>query len=42
MLLSKLALDNESYQHDQLIGVLNYSDIRDKVWPIHPLHKVWG
>lgn len=42
MLLSKLALDTESYQHDQSIGLLNYSDIRDKVWPIHPLHKVWG
>ena len=42
MLLSKLALDNESYQHDQSIGVLNYSDIRDRVWSIHPLHKVWG
>ncbi|MFU1788812.1 hypothetical protein ACM3BO_08925 [Mammaliicoccus sciuri] len=24
------------------IGVLNYSDIRDRVWSIHPLHKVWG
>lgn len=42
MLLSKLALEVEPHHQNHSIGLLNERDIMTKVWPIHPLHKVWG
>jgi DNA polymerase V len=42
MLLSKIALDVESKKSPTFIAKWNYEDIPNKLWPITPLHKMWG
>ncbi|MEB7723276.1 Y-family DNA polymerase [Mammaliicoccus fleurettii] len=42
MFLSKSALDIEAKNNKQLIAEWKYEDIPSKLWPIHPLNKMWG
>lgn len=40
LLLSKLALDLEAKQTG--IAIWSYEDVREKLWPVTPLKKMWG
>jgi len=42
MLLSKLALDNQSKKDPTGIAWWSYEDVQTKVWNIKPLNKFWG
>ena len=42
MLLSKLSMDIEAKHNKDFIAKWTYDDIPTKLWPIHPLSKVWG
>ncbi|WP_430510748.1 DNA polymerase thumb domain-containing protein [Gottfriedia solisilvae] len=42
MLLSKLALDNQSKKSPDGIAEWKYEDVQTKVWAIEPLDKFWG
>lgn len=42
MLISKLALDLESKSNKDSIANWNYTDIKEKLWNIMPLSKMWG
>ena len=40
--LAKVALDNFAKQEKNGIAVLRQNEIREKMWPITPLTKIWG
>ena len=42
MLLAKLSMDIEAKHNKDFIAKWTYDDIPNKLWPIHPLSKVWG
>ena len=42
MLLAKLSMDIEAKHNKDFIAKWTYDDIPTKLWPIHPLSKVWG
>ena len=42
MLLAKIAMDVEAKHVKNNIAKWTYDDIKDKLWPITPLSKVWG
>ena len=42
MLLAKLSMDIEAKHNKDFIAKWTYEDIPNKLWPIHPLSKVWG
>ncbi|GGH98849.1 MAG TPA: DNA repair protein [Staphylococcus sp.] len=42
MFMSKMALKSEAKVNKQLIAEWKYEDIPTKLWPIHPLNKMWG
>ena len=42
MLLAKLSMDIEAKHNKDFIAKWTYEDIPTKLWPIHPLSKVWG
>lgn len=42
MLLAKIAMDVEAKHVKNNIAKWIYDDIKDKLWPITPLSKVWG
>lgn len=42
MLLAKLSMDIEAKHSKDFIAKWTYDDIPTKLWPIHPLSKVWG
>ena len=42
MLLAKLSMDIEAKHNKDFIAKWTYDDIPNKLWPIHPLSKIWG
>ena len=42
MLLAKLSMDIEAKHNKDFIAKWTYEDIPNKLWPIHPLSKIWG
>ncbi|MHA6489199.1 DNA polymerase IV [Bacillus cabrialesii] len=42
MLMSKLALDLEAKKSPSGIAEWTYEDVQKKLWPVHPLSKMWG
>ena len=42
MLLAKLSMDIEAKHNKDFIAKWTYDDIPTKLWPIHPLSKIWG
>lgn len=40
--LAKVALDIYAKKARNSIAVMRYKDVKDKLWPITPLRKVWG
>ena len=42
ILLAKIAMDTDGKNNKDNIGVINYDDIPNKLWPISPLSKMWG
>ena len=42
MLLAKLSMDIEAKHNKDFIAKWTYEDMPNKLWPIHPLSKVWG
>lgn len=42
MLLAKLSMDIEAKHNKNFIAKWTYEDIPTKLWPIHPLSKIWG
>lgn len=42
MLLSKLALDLEAKKKEDGIAKWAYEDVKDKLWKVTPLSKMWG
>lgn len=42
MLLAKLSMDIEAKHNKDFIAKWTYDDIPTKLWPVHPLSKVWG
>ncbi|ERJ12354.1 Y-family DNA polymerase [Haloplasma contractile] len=42
MLLAKLALDNEAKKNKNGIAHFTYENVKEKLWPIAPLSKMWG
>lgn len=42
MLLAKLSMDIEAKHNKNFIAKWTYEDIPNKLWPIHPLSKIWG
>ena len=42
LLLSKLALDIESKKNPESQAEWRHIDVREKLWPIRPLSKMWG
>ncbi len=42
LFLSKVALDNYAKHSPDLIGEIYQDEIREKLWPIEPLNKIWG
>ena len=42
MLLAKLAMDIEAKKNKSRIAEWNYEDVESKLWPVHPLSKMWG
>ncbi len=42
LLLSKLALDLKSKKVKSHIAVFRYGDIKEELWPVRPLSKMWG
>ena len=42
MLLAKLAMDLEGKHLEHSIAKWTYDDVKEKLWPIQPLSKMWG
>lgn len=42
MLLAKLAMDLEGKYLEHSIAKWTYNDVKEKLWPITPLSKMWG
>nr|WP_245746092.1 UV damage repair protein UvrX [Evansella caseinilytica] len=42
MLLAKVCLDMEAKQTPDGIAKWTYDDIKEKLWPVSPLQKMWG
>lgn len=42
MLLAKVCLDIEAKKVEGNIAKWTYDDVKEKVWPIRPLQKMWG
>ncbi len=42
LLLSKLALDLESKKNPSGMAEWRHEDVKDKLWPVRPLSKMWG
>ena len=42
MLLAKIAMDTEAKKYKNGIAKWTYDDIKDKLWTIEPLSKMWG
>src|SRR5690554_5282677 len=42
MLMSKLSMDIEAKKNPNNIAKWNYDDIKDHLWPVTPLSKMWG
>jgi DNA polymerase V len=42
MLIAKLALDLESKKSPDYIAKWHYKDIKEKLWSVEPLSKMWG
>lgn len=42
MFLAKIALDNYAKNEKDGIAIITKEDIKEKIWPIYPLSKVWG
>lgn len=42
MLMAKLALDIDSKKADNFLAKWDYEDIPTRLWPVTPLHKMWG
>ncbi len=42
LFLSKVALDNYAKSSPDLIGEIYQDEIKEKLWPISPLNKIWG
>lgn len=42
ILLAKVAMDNEAKLYKNGIAKWTYSDVKDKLWKITPLSKMWG
>jgi DNA polymerase V len=42
MLMSKLSMDIEAKRNPNNIAKWNYDDIKDHLWPVTPLSKMWG
>lgn len=42
MLLAKLAMDLEAKENYDSIAKWDYKDVKEKLWPITPLSKMWG
>lgn len=42
MLLAKLAMDLEAKKNKSSIANWHYKDVKEKLWPVKPLSKMWG
>ncbi len=42
LLLAKVAMDIEAKHNPNNIAMWSYEDVKDKLWPITPLSKMWG
>lgn len=42
LLLAKVAMDIEAKHNPNNIAIWSYEDVKDKLWPITPLSKMWG
>ncbi len=42
MFLAKAALDNEGKKKPPYIAHWDYEDVKDKLWKIEPISKIWG
>ncbi len=42
ILLAKIAMDNEAKKYKDGIAKWTYDDVKDKLWQITPLSKMWG
>lgn len=42
MLLAKIAMDTEAKKYKNGIAKWTYDDVKDKLWSIYPLSKMWG
>lgn len=42
MLLAKLSMDIEAKKNSSFIAKWSYEDVKEKLWPLTPLSKMWG